>query len=326
MSIAFRKVIVCLTAVFAVSAVASTRSVRRYTLVVAMALMTSLGVLSIAAPALAAPKGEYAVFADCPLSNAELNACLVAKTESGEITLGKQAVPIVNTQTLQGGFIEDRETHAMTFVGAADGNTLSKTPQKVPGGLLGIKCSEIKGEGFLEREARKLCESLFENKLTNVYATTELAKPASSIGLCEGCLLEELPSPPYPPALSLPVKVHLENPVLGSGCYIGSESDPITLNLVSGTTNPPEPNKPIKGKVGEITSRADGGILVITGNSLVDNSFAAPAATGCGGALSFLIDPIINAKIGLPSAAGSNTAILNNTLEQTGADTAREHE
>jgi hypothetical protein len=297
-------------------------NIRKHALVVAIALVTSLGVLSVASPALAAPKGEYAVFADCPLSNAELSACLVARTESGEITIGKQTVPIKNTQTLQGGFIENRETGAMTFVGAADGNTLSKTPQKVPGGLLGlVKCNEIEN-----KEEREACEAIFENSLTGVTATTELAAPASSIGLCEGCLLLELPSPPYPPALSLPVKIKLDNPLLGSKCYIGSNSNPIILNLVTGTTSPPPPNKPIKGKVGEITSRAEGGILVIKNNTLVDNSFAAPKAEGCGGFFSFLINPIINAKLGLPSPAGTNTAILNGTLEQTGAESAREHE
>jgi hypothetical protein len=291
----------------------------KHALVVVAALIVTL---AVASPASAVPKGEFAVFADCPLGNAELSACLVARTESGEITIGKQAVPIVNTQTLQGGFIENRATHATTFVGAADGNTLSKTPQKVPGGLLGlVKCNEITNEF-----ERKVCEAIFENKVTGVNATTELAAPAGSIGLCEGCLLLELPSPPFPPALSLPVKVKLDNPLLGKECYIGSNSNPIVLKLVTGTTKPPEPNKPIKGSVGELESRAEGGILVISKNSLVDNSFAAPKAEGCGGFFSFLIDPIINAKLGLPSAAGNNTAILNGTLEQTGAQEAREHE
>jgi hypothetical protein len=289
----------------------------RHALVVVAALIVTL---AVASPAMAAPKGEYAVFADCPLSNAELSACLVARTESGEITIGKQTVPIVNTQTLQGGFIENRATGAMTFVGAADGNTLSKTPQNVPGGLLNlIKCKEITNEF-----ERQVCEAIFEKGILGVTATTELAAPASSIGLCEGCLLLELPSPPYPPALSLPVKVKLDNPLLGKECYIGSNTNPIVLNLVTGTTKPPPPNKPIKGKVGEITSRAEGGILVIKNNSLVDNSFAAPKASGCG--FLSLLDPIINGKLGLPSAAGNNTAILNGTLEQTGAETAREHE
>jgi hypothetical protein len=50
-------------------------------------------------------------------------------------------------------------------------------------------------------------------------------------------------------------------------------------------------------------------------NSLVDNSFAAPAAEGCGEAFAFLIDPLIDAKIGLPSAAGHNSAILSGELK-----------
>lgn len=290
----------------------------RYALVVVAALIVPL---AVASPALAAPKGEFVVFADCPLSNAELSECLVARTESGEITIGKQTVPIVNTQTLQGGVI-DEPSGAEKFVGAADGNTLSKTPQNVPGGLLNlIKCKEI-NNNF----ERTVCEAIFEKGILGVTATTELAAPASSIGLCEGCLLGEVPSPPFPPALSLPVKVKLDNALLGKECYIGSNSNPIILNLVTGTTKPPAPNKPIKGKLGTVSSRAEGGILVISNNTLVDNSFAAPAATGCGGVFAFLIDPIINAKIGLPSAAGNNTAILNGTLEQTSAEEAREHE
>lgn len=41
-----------------------------------------------------------------------------------------------------------KETDVETFVGALNGETLSKTPQKVPGGLLGlVNCTEIKGEG-----------------------------------------------------------------------------------------------------------------------------------------------------------------------------------
>ena len=298
---------------------------RRQALFALITLAASLGVLSAASPALAAPKGEYAVFYDCPLSNAAVHGCIVARTESGEFVIGtkKTKVPIEKPITLQGGFEEEVPAEfRMPFVEAADGNTLSKTPQNVPGGLIGmVNCKEIKNPSL-----RELCETIEKSKLNAVNATTELAAPASSIGICEGCLLLELPSPPYPPALSLPVKVHLENPLLGSECYIGSNSSPIVLNLVTGTTSPPPPNKPIKGKVGELSSRAEGGILVIKNNSIVDNSFAAPAATGCGGAFSSVVDPIINAKIGLPSAAGNNTAILNNTIEQTGAEEARRHE
>lgn len=304
---------------------------RRPALFALIALAASLGVLSAASSALAAPKGEYAVFYDCPLSNAEVHGCIVARTESGEFVIGtkKTKVPIEKTITLQGGFEEEVAAEfRMPFVEAEDGNTLSKTPQKVPGGLLGIKCAEIKNESL-----RKACEALFEGKLAGVNATTELALPTppeslSSIFLSEASLENPILYEAFGiPALGLPVKIKLENPLLGSECYIGSSTEPIVLKLTTGTTKPPPPNTPITGKIGEFTSRADGGILVIKNNSLVDNLVAVPAAKGCGGkAFESVIDPLINAKLGLPSPSGSNTAILNGTLEQSGAEAARESE
>jgi hypothetical protein len=282
-----------------------------------LALAGTVMALAAASPALATPEGEFAVFAQCPLSNAELSACLWAKSESGEFVAGKQKVPITNPITLQGGFIENEETGALKFVGAANGVTVSHSPQTIPGGLAGlINCKEIKE--FFERIA---CELVFENKVTGATETTELAAPASSIGLNEANLLGETGT-----ALSLPVKVHLENPFLGSACYLGSNSKPIVIEFTTGTTAPPPPNKPIKGKLGTISVVGGGQILKISNNSLVNNSFAAPGATGCGGFLvELLLDPIINAKLGLPAAAGNNTAILSGTLEQAGANAVREH-
>jgi hypothetical protein len=289
-----------------------------------------------ASAASAAPKGEYAVFYDCPLSNPAVVGCLAGKTESGEFVIGtkKTKVPIEKPITLQGGTEEEVAAEFRNpFVEAADGNTLSKTPQTVPGGLLGIKCEEIKGEGPLEKGARKLCEEVVKSKLNTVTATTELALPAppatlSSIFLSEDSLLEPVLYEVYGiPAFALPVKVKLENPLLGNECYIGSSTEPVVIKLTTGTTKPPPPNKPITGKVGELSSRAEGRILVIKHNSLVDNLFAVPAAKGCGGkAFEAFIDPVVNAKLGLPSPAGNNTAILNGTLELTGAEAARESE
>jgi hypothetical protein len=230
---------------------------------------------------------------------------------------------------LQGGFEEEVAAEfRMPFVEAEDGNTLSKTPQKVPGGLLGIKCEEIKNEF-----ERKVCEEIVKSKLNTVTATTELALPTppeslSSIFLSEASLENPILYEAFGiPALGLPVKIKLENPLLGSECYIGSSTEPIVLKLTTGTTKPPPPNTSITGKIGEFSSRAEGGILVIKNNSLVDNLFAVPVAKGCGGkAFESLIDPLINAKLGLPSPSGNNTAILNGTLEQSGAEAARESE
>jgi hypothetical protein len=293
----------------------SNRSRRTLGLIVAVASIVAA--LAVASPALATPEGEFAVFAQCPLSNAELSGCIAAKTESGEFQAGKQKVPITNPITLQGGFIENEETGELKFQGAANGVTLSKSPQSVPGGLAGlVNCKEIK-----EILLRISCELVFENKTTGVNATTELAAPATSIGLNEANLLGETGT-----ALSLPVKVHLENTFLGSTCYIGSNSKPIVIEFTTGTTAPPLPNKPIKGKLGTISVIGGGQILKISNNSLVNNSFAAPGVTGCGGFLvELILDPIINGKLGLPAAAGNNAAVLTGTLQQAGANPVREH-
>jgi hypothetical protein len=117
-------------------------------------------------------------------------------------------------------------------------------------------------------------------------------------------------------ALKLPVKVHLENPFLGSECYVGSSSSPLIWNLTTGTTSPPGPNKPITGTSGTITTKDEGEIVTLTGTKLVDNAWSAPTATGCGGILAFIVDPIINSTVGLPAASGSNTAELINTINE----------
>lgn len=280
--------------------------------VVVVGLLVSL---AIASSALATPKKGFAVFSDCPLKNPIVQTCTYAKTTSGEFVVGKQRVPITKPVTLQGGTYE-KEFHTF-FVGAADGNTLTKSPQPVPGGLLDfVNCKEI--SNFLERVA---CELVFENGVTGVNATTELAAPASTIVINEGNLLEGTGV-----ALQLPVKVHLENPFLGSECYIGSNSSPIVIPFTTGTTSPPPPNKPIKGNTGKLEFQEEGELAVVSGNSLVNNSFAAPGATGCGGLFAFLIDPLINAKLGIPASAGHNTAVLNGTLEEAGAEAVRASE
>jgi len=191
-------------------------------LTVTVLCLVSLAAASVSS-AVAAPKGEYAVFSKCPTETPKVRGCLVARTESGEVKLGNTAVPIENTQTLQAGLINLNE-YQQEVVGA----TLTKTPQKVPGGLLGIKCAEIKGEGSFEKELRKLCTKIFEEGVAGVYATTELA---GKVGLNSIALaLEE------GVALDLPVKVKLENFLFGSECYVGSSTEPVNLELTTGTS------------------------------------------------------------------------------------------
>jgi hypothetical protein len=257
------------------------------------------------------PTGEFAVFKQCPRFTPEVNLCLHSVVTGGEVTLNKQTVPITSAITLQGGIKVNETNGHESFVGALNGETLSKTPENVPGGLTGlVNCTEIKGNGFLEVLAREACKAVFENKTTGVSAVTELAKPATEITISKRNLIFEAGV-----ALGLPVKVRLQNTFLGSECYIGSSSSPLQLNLTTGTTNPEPPNMPIAGEVGTFHFRHEAEIAEVAGNRLVNNEFSAPGASGCGGIFAFLIDPIINSKIGLPSADGHNTVIQNANLE-----------
>jgi hypothetical protein len=292
------------------------RGARRQGLVVGLALVAPiLFALVGASSALAAPKGIFAKYSDCPTATPGVALCTYGVTTSGEFTIGSTKVPINKTITLQGGGIHTGGPNFNEYFlyPAKDGNSLSKTELNVPGGLLNlVKCEEIKGNGLLEILERGTCKAIFENKTTGVTATTELVATATNPAILNlTALVEERGT-----AITLPVRVHLKNPLLGEGCYIGSEKSPIQLHLTDGTTAPPPPNKPIKGKLGEPRTEVENEFesTAITNNTLVDNSFSAPVSEGCGGIFSFLIGPIINSKIGLPSAAGKNTAILSGTL------------
>lgn len=94
---------------------------------------------------------------------------------------------------------------------------------------------------------KMLVELAAENGLTGVNSTLELARPASEIRISENHLAEE-----EEVALKIPVKIHLENPLLGESCYVGSSSSPVIWELTTGVTNPPAPNKAIKGSSGNI--------------------------------------------------------------------------
>jgi hypothetical protein len=269
-------------------------------------LVTSLAALVFAAQASAAkPTGEFVNFSDCPLSNAEVTSCVFAQTTSGEFTISSTTVPIKNAITLQGGIATSEAGEK--FVNAADGNTLSKTPQTVPGGLL-----KIVAPGFFPEILQNIFNEFINKGVTGVTATTELV---GSVGIDRANLFLGIGT-----ALTLPVRVHLENPFLGNNCYVGSKAHPVTVELTTGTTSPPEPNKPIKGNPGEAEFRDKEELVIVKNNSLVNNSFAAPTAEGCGSQILFglftgLINSAVDSELSLPSAAGHNTAILNGNLE-----------
>jgi len=286
---------------------------RMFCLALLVAGLATLGVV----PGASAHTGEFSKFDNCPSTNPEVVKCLQAVTTGGEVVLGNKRVPIVNPVTLQGGLSKVSLGFRTMFAATNGVSTLSKTPQPVPGGLAGlVNCKEI--ENWVVRIA---CEATFENGLTGVNSTLELAGPPSAIRVSEPNLSLESGT-----ALEMPVKVHLENPFLGSSCYVGSASNPLIWKLTTGETSPPEGTAPIHGKGGTAEFTEEEKILVVRGTELVDNTWSAPSASGCGGwGVELILDPIINLSVGVPSASGKNVAKLVNTISSATSAAVNSH-
>jgi hypothetical protein len=200
--------------------------------------------------------------------------------------MGNKDVPITAPFTLSGGINAESGKFAYNSKGG-----LSPAKQKVPGGVIGLTGLTWLAE-FLGIEALTL------------YAQTELAGT---------------PKVNSPEDLELPIKVHLINGALGNNCYVGSTANPIKLHLITGTTAPPPPNKPITGKEPTYVFNPTLEIISATGGVLVDNSFSAPGASGCVltlfGFIPISINGLVNSQSGLPAAAGTNETTQNYTLE-----------
>jgi hypothetical protein len=244
-------------------------------------------VLAATASASAAPdpnnklnKAEFAKFVNCPIDLGK--GCLYGETLEGEFKLGSKTTPIVNPTILQGG-LAYIGTETLPMIPPRFGaEELSKVSQPLPGGLTGL--TEIVGGP--------------------VNATAELAGTpiVTAVFLGFG----------HDTAVELPIKVHLENELLGPNCYIGSDAEPIVLKLTDGTTKPPAGTEPISGKIGTNEGRDKGRLIAFINNTLVDNTFAVPAAKNCG--TNALLEPVITAAVnvgaGLPAAPGVSRAVL----------------
>jgi hypothetical protein len=273
-------------------------------------LVVALGALGIAGSASAKLTGDFTVFKQCPWANPEARKCFNSVTDSGGIAIGSGLVPLVNPVTIQGGLTEPDEEGNARMIEVSNGPALSKAPQPVPGGLLGLM-----PPGKVPPSLQGLLKAFSVSKLNQVNAILELARPASEMLLNENNFVGEIGT-----TLKMPAKIRLENPLLGSNCYIGSSATPIMFEFTTGTTSPPPPNLPITGVAGQGSFLEEFRILHVEGATLVDNSFAVPKASGCGGGrLSSLLTPIINSRLGLPSPAGHNTVILNAKLWQAAA-------
>ena len=248
------------------------------------AVMAAALAVALLAPAAQAttPAPGFTQFAGCPnpkTENPAVQACIYSVVKGGNFKMGSKNVPIEKSITLSGGTNIEFENFVYNSKGG-----LSKVKQKVPGGVIGLTGLTWLAE-FLGIEALTL------------YATTELAGTPVFTGTTQ---------------IKLPIKVHLENStgVLGPNCYVGSSSNPIVLNMITGTTSPPGPNKPITGKLPEFSFDEVKEIIHLNNGEYVDNAFAAPGASGCVltlfGFIPISINGLVNSQSGLPAAAGNN--------------------
>ena len=263
--------------------------VRPLAVVAGLVLVAPLAGAGPAGGADGEPAHPFDVFRNCPAAAMVAdghgdNACIAAEVTGGRFVIGKGTVPVTATSLLSLGQVTV-DGEEVTY--GVPGKVFETSPMQVPGGLLGVPGLERLLPG-----------------LTDITATVELATD-------EVPEVDVLNSNFGGHVVSLPIKIKLRNLLLGNKCYIGSDADPIVLNLSTGPTAPPPPNQPISGEPAsfEFTQVSEtASVVKAAGGSLVDNAFAVPKATGCGAG--GVLNGVVNQRQGLPSPAGANTAIL----------------
>lgn len=270
---------------------------------VRIAILGALVVAGLMVPAGSASaqtlNGIWAPFTRCPVDSPAMlaadgltsdPACIAANSPSGSIKLGNSTQTTGNTNLQLGATINNAGQYSLV---TPSGGALVAEPVNVEGGLLGLMCpSDIP-------LVSAICAGLVGSPLNAVTATVEPAGEASNFN----------PDAAFSagvPIVTVPVKVHLENPILGPNCYIGSNSNPIMLRPENTTT----PRGSVA--VGDLdgTPNPAGRIVRITTTSTQgDDSFAVPGATGCG--LLGVLNAAVNQQQGLPSPSGNNNLVLN---------------
>jgi hypothetical protein len=231
--------------------------------------------------------GGWASFSRCPVDDPAMLAtqgfngstgtgtvgfCLSANSTRGSITIGNLTTTTGNTN-LQIGLVGSIDLGTFTAIPPSTGSLIADPVQVT-------------------------------SPVGPVTAVTESAGTPSNFCLFCGITADQ-------PILTIPIKIQLENPLLGPNCTIGSDQNPILLN-------PQNTNLSNAKSVGAFFSFGSNGVpdstpgpdgaLLITGLVQGDDTFAVPGATGCGtnGSLDALVDGVA----GVPSPSGSNHLVL----------------
>ncbi len=257
--------------------------------------------------------GDWAPFNRCPVDNPTMLAadgeksivlCVTASSPSGAIKIGNLALPTGEGNTQFGLVGENAESETTYKVVSPWGGVISMAPVELPDGLAALVCPDA------SPALRWICSGHPSGPhgsgsgRTNITATVQPAGEPSNFDL-DGAVTTGIP------ILSIPVKIQLQNDVLGPDCYIGSDSEPIVLQL---ETLVPYTSSAFESFEADGNTATEGGPLIriaLLGGTDGDESFAVPGVSGCGfrGGL----DGVIDHNAALPSPAGENAVVMNET-------------
>ena len=283
------------------------RRVRMLGLALAAILTMSAVTLSFASSALA-KKSLWTKMSECPIGakvmtpggEAETHFCLFGEAgPESYYQAGKVTIHFGKPVDLFGGIAEDPETtEANTYVPPLNNVQISKEAEPGPSLTEGIDAEKLE-----EPEKQRYEAYIAAGKSTKTTETIELAKESIFVSFT-----------PFfgenGESFGFSVLIHIQNGFLGKTCYDGSTVEPINVGYTTGETNPPPPNTPIAGGIGEEHEPEVG--LLNAEATLVNNEYAAPGVKGCG--VNGGADAAVDAGLGLPSPAGSNTTKLIGTL------------
>jgi hypothetical protein len=209
-------------------------------------------------------------------TNAPVADCLVGTTSQGTIDIGGLDTTFRGPGVIQGGInLQESFNGTFNFAQALDGQSYSAPPQLLSKPVL----AALGYPSGVKPPAR-----------SQVEVTTQQAGPIR-FGSTGGALVTVVP-----------LSFHLLNPLLGAGCSIGTNRDPVTLTLTTG------PSGSLTGQTGTLRTGNGGHTIQTIGTEVVDGMFSVPGATGCGSG--GVWDTAIDTANALPSPAGANEAIL----------------
>lgn len=254
--------------------------------------------LGMVAPAYAYPGPPvpgWGVFRQCPVTatlapagSGKVKICLHGVAAEGTINIGGLDTTFHGPGVVQGG--TGTLSSAPSWADALDGQSFS-----APAQLLAKPVMAALGNP----------SGVTPPAQTQVYVVSQQAGPIR-FGLVNGAIVT-----------TIPLSFHLENPLLGQHCVIGTPADPVVLNLTTGTSGT------LTGTLGTLQSAHGGNIIYTLGTEVVDGTFSTPGATGCGSG--GVWDSALDTNNGLPSASGSNEAILYGSFDLAEASKVAAH-